>query len=216
MTSHLTVSKQNRQPCLSKRQQHCLENNEWDWCIIYSSYSTPGCPDCFVGRLKELNKSAFEYSIQNYSSVCINSNSNQPYVYVVETEGLIWNCFIYSLPVVRYPQIKIIVEMYTITKTVITKCFCTVLTWCVPQAELNTLVFQLQTGCVVLKHSGDIRLETDHRVRSQDRYNCYIVFFTTSCENLFTTSDGPINEFQKQPKKEIRSCLSDSSCKQAG
>lgn len=36
-----------------------------------------------------------------------------------------------------------------------------ILTWCVPEAELHTLVLQLQTGRVVLEHCGDVSLEMD-------------------------------------------------------
>lgn len=34
-----------------------------------------------------------------------------------------------------------------------------ILTWCVPEAEFNSLIFKLQAGCVVLKHSRDISLQ---------------------------------------------------------
>lgn len=85
--------------------------------------------------------------------------------------------------------------MYIIAKTVILKCFCNVLTWCVPQAELNTLVFQLQTGCVVLKHSGDIRLKTDQKYKIQDLHNGQnMLFIFSSFKNVFTTSDGLTRE----------------------
>lgn len=33
-----------------------------------------------------------------------------------------------------------------------------IFTWSVPEAELNTLFFKLQTSCVVFKYSGNIRL----------------------------------------------------------
>lgn len=33
-----------------------------------------------------------------------------------------------------------------------------IFTWSVPEAELNTLLFKLQTSCVVFKYSGNIRL----------------------------------------------------------
>lgn len=65
-------------------------------------------------------------------------------------------------------KLKIITPFKTVIKT---GSLHVVLTWCVPQAELNTLVFQLQTGCVVLKHRGDVRLETD-KSRSQDPQDC--------------------------------------------
>lgn len=38
-----------------------------------------------------------------------------------------------------------------------------IFTWSVPEAELNALVFKLQTSCVVLKYSWNIRLEMDKR-----------------------------------------------------
>lgn len=39
-------------------------------CMIYSFNATAGCPDCFVGRLKEISLSIL-YS--NYDAVCVNS-----------------------------------------------------------------------------------------------------------------------------------------------